>query len=97
MSDVETIREMVEEVRKEHCSTFGYDSAGEPVYDYCASCDDEPWPCPTLRLAEKVLVLAEALVAAQQFMTPEVTRGPASDGWSNSMSLIQRALSEAAK
>ena len=39
--------------------------------------------------------LREALIAAQQFIYPEVHRGPDSDGWQTTVELVERALAAA--
>jgi hypothetical protein len=62
MSDIDKIRDEVQRVREEH--------PGMGVYanQWCAACSgDTPlnewvvYPCPTLRFAERMLKLAEAL------------------------------------
>ena len=54
MTSIEKIRAQVEEVRREHHAV--HESLG--AYDFCNK-DEANWPCPTLRLAEKVLKLAQ--------------------------------------
>ena len=60
MKEIEKIRAEVEEVRREH----GHIDGEEVVEgDLCAAAECAYiWPCPALRLAEKYLKVAEALV-----------------------------------
>jgi hypothetical protein len=60
MTDIEKIRAEVEQVRREHVVLPGH----YPPFCYFCSHSQESgylWPCPTLRLAEDKLKLAEAL------------------------------------
>lgn len=45
-----------------------------------------------LPYAEALLALAGALKSAEQFMQPEIQRGPASNGWQNTVDSVSAAL-----
>ena len=46
-------------------------------------------------LSDVVAYLVVALRAAQQFLDPEVDRGPAVNGWQNTVDIVAAALSKA--
>lgn len=39
--------------------------------------------------------LLVALKAAEQFLSPEIDRGPASDGWANTVQMVHDAIAKA--
>lgn len=74
------------------CFKCACDDNGDTLED----AEKHPWPCHILRLAEEKLKLAEALEAACQFIQPEIQRGPDSNGWVNTIDLIERTWAEVA-
>jgi len=45
-----------------------------------------------LALLDRVERLEQALIAAEQFIHPEIDRGPASNGWKTTVELVESAL-----
>lgn len=104
-TSIDKIREQVERVREDHRSD------NHPQLPYC-SCDPGtkdgsliPWPCPTLRFAEKMLKLAEALEQSQLALDHLwaaigdrlLAKGPLSKEYANSTSTRVRQASESAE
>jgi len=84
MTDIERIRAEVKEVRKEHVHHEGEDVKIGPL---CGALDCAAiWPCPTLRLAEDKLKLAEAVAETIGFLR--------SAGYDHACAKIERVLSE---
>jgi hypothetical protein len=61
---------------------------GEPSYLIEVSADDAA-------LIASAPDLLEAVKAAMQFLKPDIHRGPDSNGWVNTMTLIQDAIAKA--
>lgn len=106
-TSIERIREQVARVREEHCN--GRPNLAAEV-GYCNGCvragaAPTSWPCPTIKLAENNLKLAEALEQSQLALDHLwaavgdrlLAKGPLSREYANSTSTRVRQASESAE